>query len=61
MGRRYPRIEEEQKTFVQGQRDGLGRWAQDKGVEGIRQNCKERKQISLDGYPTGIFGEAEEG
>jgi hypothetical protein len=38
----------------QGQRDGLFRWAEKKGEQGVRQYWEEKNALSLDGRPTGV-------
>ncbi|MBS4099215.1 MAG: pyridoxamine 5'-phosphate oxidase family protein [Sulfuricella sp.] len=38
----------------QGQRDGLVRWAEKKGTEGMRAYRNEKNRVSIDGLPTGL-------
>lgn len=38
-----------------GERDGLPRWFEKKGPEGLRQYRLEKNSLSLDGLPTGLF------
>ena len=38
----------------EGDRDGLDRWAQSKGEDGLMAYRKEKNSVSLDGLPTGI-------
>ncbi|MET0084565.1 MAG: pyridoxamine 5'-phosphate oxidase family protein [Sedimenticola sp.] len=38
-------------------RDGLAKWAEKKGREGVRRYWKERNLLSIDGVPTGIVDE----
>ena len=40
-----------------GERDQLGPWAEEKGAEGLKAYWSEKNMTSLDGHPTGIFGE----
>ena len=40
-----------------GDRDTLARWAEDKGADGIRAYWDEKNRTTLDGAPTGIFGD----
>lgn len=37
-----------------GDRQTLARWAEKKGVEGVREYQRERNSVSIDGLPTGI-------
>ena len=37
----------------QGERDQLEKWAEKKGVEGLKQYREEKNRISIDGRPTG--------
>ncbi|MFK8079817.1 MAG: pyridoxamine 5'-phosphate oxidase family protein [Granulosicoccus sp.] len=38
----------------QGERDTLTKWAEKRGVDGIRAYWQEKNRISLDGLPTGL-------
>ncbi|MCX2720159.1 pyridoxamine 5'-phosphate oxidase family protein [Lentiprolixibacter aurantiacus] len=38
-------------------RDLLNDWARNKGESGLQEYLEQKNQISLDGHPTGIFGE----
>lgn len=40
-----------------GERDQLGPWAEEKGEEGLLEYWEEKNVTSLDGHPTGIFGD----
>ena len=40
-----------------GERDTLRHWAEDKGAEGIRAFQREKNRTTIDGAPTGIFGQ----
>lgn len=40
-----------------GQRDGLARWAEKKGAEGMRAYQLEKNRVSIDGLPTGLCEE----
>jgi hypothetical protein len=42
-----------------GERDTLRRWAEQKGEEGLRKFWEDRNRVSIDGKPTGIFGNDE--
>ena len=37
-----------------GQRDGLARWAEKKGADGLRAYRMEKNRVSIDGLPTGL-------
>ncbi len=37
-----------------GQRDGLARWAEKKGLDGLRAYRLEKNRVSIDGLPTGL-------
>ncbi|NNE53639.1 MAG: pyridoxamine 5'-phosphate oxidase family protein [Sulfitobacter sp.] len=41
-----------------GPRDTLETWAENKGIEGIESHWRERNQLSIDGLPTHITGDA---
>ena len=41
---------------MQGERDTLRKWADNKGEAGIRDYWAEKNQVSLDGKPTNIVG-----
>ncbi|MES9958358.1 MAG: pyridoxamine 5'-phosphate oxidase family protein, partial [Sedimenticola sp.] len=36
-------------------RDGLAKWAEKRGREGVRRYWEERNLLSLDGVPTGVL------
>jgi hypothetical protein len=38
-----------------GERDGLDRWAEAKGPDGVEAYRREKNSLSLDGLPTGAF------
>jgi hypothetical protein len=40
-----------------GQRDTLRRWAEKKSEDGLNQHWADNNSISIDGKPTGIFGD----
>ncbi|GKY88573.1 pyridoxamine 5'-phosphate oxidase family protein [Sinisalibacter aestuarii] len=40
-----------------GERDTLARWSADRGEEGIRAYWDEKNRHTIDGAPTGIFGD----
>jgi hypothetical protein len=37
----------------------MSRWAEAKGPEGIEAYWREKNQVSLDGFPSGLFEDAE--
>ena len=39
---------------LEGERDTLDHWAQNKGIDGIKAYWKEKNSTSMDGLPTGI-------
>ena len=41
------------------ERPTMDRWAESKGVDGLAAYQHEKNQTSLDGFPTGLFAEAE--
>lgn len=41
------------------ERPQMDAWARSKGTDGIEQYWREKNRISLDGLPTGLFGEDE--
>lgn len=45
----------------QGERGQLIDWALNRGPEGLKDYWERKNQVSLDGKPTGIFAEGEEG
>jgi hypothetical protein len=42
-----------------GERDQMDRWAEAKGPEGIEAYWREKNQVSLDGFPSGLLEDAE--
>lgn len=40
-----------------GERDTLARWAEGKGPDGIAAYWDEKNRTTLDGFPTGLFGD----
>lgn len=42
-----------------GERDTLDRWAAKKGPEGLEAYRREKNSFSLDGFPSGMFEEAD--
>jgi predicted pyridoxine 5'-phosphate oxidase superfamily flavin-nucleotide-binding protein len=42
-----------------GERDQMDRWAAAKGPEGIDAYWREKNQVSLDGFPSGMFEDAD--
>jgi hypothetical protein len=43
----------------QGERDTMDRWAEAKGPDGLDAYWHEKNQTSIDGFPTGLFENAE--
>jgi hypothetical protein len=39
----------------QGERDHAGKWANNKGADGLQAYMKEKNQVSLDGLPTALY------
>jgi len=42
----------------QGERDTMDRWAEAKGTDGIDAYWHEKNQVSIDGFPSGMFSDA---
>lgn len=41
----------------QGDRDQLTQWATQKGTAGLQQYQRQKNQVSIDGYPTGLIAD----
>lgn len=44
---------------LQSERPTLNKWAEQKGADGIEQYWRQKNTVTLDGKPTGIFGDDE--
>lgn len=45
----------------EGERETLARWAEKKGADGLADYWREKNQVSIDGLPTGLFGDDLQG
>ncbi len=43
----------------EGERDGLIRWAEQQGSAGLEKYRREKNAVSIDGLPTGMFGDSD--
>ena len=44
-----------------GERDTLRRWAQSKGESGLQEYRRQKNEVSIDGFPTGLLDSVSEG